>query len=316
MTTRILLDTDLGSDVDDALALGVVLAEPEALELVAVTTVAGDPQARAAATARLLGLAGRTRVEVCAGAAAPLVRRDRFVWREIETEGYPEGPDAVRSEEPAAERIVRAAREEPELELVAIGPLTNLAHALALDPKLPRRVAGLTVMGGHVRRVAIGALECRPGIDYNLCSDPEASMCVLGAGFRTRFVTADVTLRTWMTEADRARLAAAPGPVAPLLADLVARWTPWQRRIFVEELGGTLAAENAAFLHDPLTLLALVDPTPLVFEELHILPTIRDGVLRTLEVPAASGLGAPALVATDVDPAAAARGVVERLLRI
>jgi purine nucleosidase len=315
VTTKILLDTDLGSDVDDALALGVVLSAPEQLELVACTTVAGDTRARAFAVARLLGLAGRSDVEVCAGVGEPLVRRDRFVWREIETEGYPEGPDAVCSDEPAPERIVRAAREEPGLELVAIGPMTNLAHALALDPKLPRKVAGLTLMGGHVRRVAIGELECRPGIDYNLCSDPEASMCVLGAGFRTRFVTADVTLRTWMTEADRERLAAAPGPIAPLLAELVRRWTPWQQRIFTG-LGGTLAPDNAAFLHDPLTVLALVDPAPLRFEALHILPTIRDGVLRTLEVPADSGLGAPAQVATDVDARAAARAVVERLAAI
>ena len=104
---------------------------------------------------------------------------------------------------------MRLAREVPGLELVAIGPLTNLARALALDPELPRRVAGLTVMGGHVREVRIGKLLCRPGIDYNLCSDPEASMAVLGAGFATRLVTADVTLQTWLTRADLARLDAA-----------------------------------------------------------------------------------------------------------
>ena len=315
MKRRILLDTDIGSDVDDALALGVLLAEPEALELVAVTTVAGDTRARAFAAARLLGLAGRCAVEVCAGASQPLVRRDRFVWRDIETQGYPEGPEAQRSDEPAAERIVRAARESPDLELVAIGPLTNLAHALTLDPNLPEKVRGLTVMGGHVRRVAIGDFECQPGIDYNLCSDPEASMCVLGAGFTTRFVTADVTLRTWMREAERERLAAAPGPLAPLLAELVRLWTPWQREIFTG-LGGSLAPDNAAFLHDPLTVLALVDPRPFAFEELRILPTIQAGVFRTLEMPAASRWGAPAQVATDVDSEAAARGVVERLLRI
>ena len=85
---------------------------------------------------------------------------------------------------PPAERIVRAARECEGLELVAIGPLTNLAHALALDPSLPRRVAGLTVMGGHVREVKIGDFVCDPGIDYNLCSDAAASMAGVGRGFR------------------------------------------------------------------------------------------------------------------------------------
>lgn len=315
MTTPILLDTDLGSDVDDALALGLILAEPAALSLVGVTTVAADTRARAWATARLLGLAGRTDVEVCIGARDPLVRRNRFAWRDIETAGFPHGPDAPVSDEPAAERIVRAAREVPDLELVAIGPMTNLAHAVALDPKLPERVAGLTVMGGHIRRVAIGELVCAPGIDYNLCSDPEATMTVLGAGFRTRLVTADVTLRVWLRESDRERLARARGPLAPVLAELVRIWTPWQRRIFTG-LGGTLAPDNAAFLHDPLTVLALIDPSPLRFERLHILPTIAKGVLRTLEVDPASGFGAQTTVATDVDAEASARAIVERLLRV
>jgi len=314
VTVRILLDSDLGSDVDDALALGVVLAEPEALELVAVTTVAGDPAARAAATARLLGLAGRTGVEVCAGASDPLVRRDRFVWRDIETEGYPEGPDAVLSPEPAAERIVRAAREVPELELVAIGPLTNLAHALALDPKLPRRVAGLTVMGGHVREVRIGELVCEPGIDYNLCSDPEASVAVLGAGFRTTLVTADVTLQTWMRREQLARLDAG-GPLPRALAEQVRVWEPAQRRLFTG-LGGTVDPENVAYLHDPLTVWSLVDPSPLHFELLHIVPTIQEGVLRTLEASPAAPLGTEMRVATRVDARAAADAIVERIARL
>lgn len=312
---RILLDTDLGSDVDDALALGLILAEPELLQLEAVTTVAGDPQARARATARLLGLAGCTGVEVCAGAAEPLVRKNRFAWRDIETEGYPEGPDALLSEEPGPERIVRAAREVSDLQLLAIGPLTNLAHALALDPKLPKRVAGLTVMGGHIRRVAIGDFECAPGIDYNLCSDPEATMSVLGAGFDTRLVTADVTLSTWLTEEDRESLSRAPGPIAPLLAELVRRWTPWQHEIFTG-LGGTLAEDNAAFLHDPLTVLSLIDPASLHFERLQIVPTIERGVLRTREVAASLGMGAPMEVATGVDAESARRAIVDRLLRV
>jgi len=313
MTRPVLLDTDLGSDVDDAIALALLLACPE-LRLVAVTTVAADVRGRAWAAARLLGLAGRSEVEVCAGAREALVRKGRFVWREIETEGYPSGPDAKLSEEPAAERIVRAARETPGLELVAIGPLTNLAHALALDPKLPRRVARLHVMGGHIRRVAIGAHVCEPGIDYNLCSDPEASAMVLGAGFETRLVTADVTLETWLREADLARLEAAPRPVVRALVPLIRLWTPWQLEIFVEQLGGTLAPDNVAFLHDPLTVLALVDESALRFETLRIVPCIADGVFRTFEVAAGVPAGVSMEVATAVDATAAREAMLKRLL--
>jgi purine nucleosidase len=300
--------------VDDALALGVALASPE-LRLVGVTCVARFARRRAAAAARLLGVAGRTDVPVFVGEDEAVLRKERFVWREIEDEGLPAGPDARVHDEPAPEAIVRLAREVPELELVAIGPLTNLARALALDPELPSRVAGLTVMGGHVREARIGHLLCRPGIDYNLCSDPEAAVTVLGAGFRTRLVTADVTLQTWLTRADLARLEAAAGALPRALSGLVRLWTPWQVRVFTG-LGGSLDPDNVAFLHDPLTVQALAEPGALRFERLRIVPTIEGGALRTIEVPPDAGLGAEMEVATAVDARAAAAAIVERLLRL
>jgi purine nucleosidase len=306
------LDTDISGDVDDALALAVLLSAPEALRLVAVTTVSGDTRARAWGAARLLAEAGRRDPDVCAGARAPLVRRREYP---LDMDGYGPGPSLAISDEPAPERIVRAARDVPGLELIFVGPLTNLAHALALDPKLASRVARLTIMGGHIRRVAIGDYVSPPGIDYNLCSDPEAAMCVLGAGFRTRLVTADVTLQVWMTEAQRAALAASPRAVPRILARLVANWTPRQIEIFTG-MGGTLAPDNAAFLHDPLTVLSLIDDSTLGFERLHVLPTIQQGVLRTIEVPAASGLGAEMECAMTVEAARARDEIVARVARV
>jgi inosine-uridine nucleoside N-ribohydrolase len=151
-----------------------------------------------------------------------------------------------------------------------------------------------------------------PGIDYNLCSDPEAAMAVLAAGFRVTLVTADVTLATWLREADVERLERA-GRVARELARQVRLWTPVQHRVFAQ-MGGTLAPDNAAYLHDPLTLLSLVDPSPLVFEELRIATSVEGGVLRTREAPA--GAGAVMRVATAVDAGAARAAIVERLLRL
>lgn len=313
MTPRpVLFDTDISGDVDDALALAVLLSAPEQLRLVAVTTVSGDTRARAWGAGRLLAEAGRTDVELCAGVRDPLVRRREYP---IDMESYGEGPSIAISEEPAPERIVRAARESAGLELVFVGPLTNLAHALALDPDLPARVARLTVMGGHIRRVAIGETVCPPGIDYNLCSDPEAAMCVLGAGFPTRLVTADVTLQVWMTEAQRAQLAASPRAVPRILSRLISSWTPRQIEIFTG-MGGTLAPDNAAFLHDPLTVLSLIDDSSLAFERICVLPTIQRGVLRTIEVPAASGLGSETECALAVDAARARDEIVARVARV
>jgi purine nucleosidase len=197
---------------------------------------------------------------------------------------------------------------------VLVGPLTNLARALALDPELPRRVAGITVMGGHVREVRIGEHVCAPGIDYNLCSDPEATVAVLGAGFRTTLVTADVTLQTWLRRSDLARLDAG-GAVARELAEQVRAWTPLQRKIFTG-LGGRVAEDNVAFLHDPLTVQALVDASALCFEDLRIVPTLEAGVLRTLEVDPALGIGARMRVATRVDAGAAERAIAGALARL
>jgi purine nucleosidase len=309
--TPVLFDTDISGDVDDALALAVLLSAPERLRPVAVTTVSGDTRARAWGAGRLLAEAGRTDIDLCAGAQSPLVRRHEYP---IDLAGYGTGPAVAISDEPAPERIVRAARETSGLELIFVGPLTNLAHALALDPELPARVARLTIMGGHIRRVAIGQHVCAPGIDYNLCSDPEAAMCVLGAGFRTRLVTADVTLQVWMTEAQRAQLAASPRPVPRILSRLISNWTPRQIQIFTE-LGGTLAPDNAAFLHDPLTVLSLIDASSLAFERIHVLPTIQRGVMRTIEVPAASGLGAEMECALAVDAERAREEIVGRVAR-
>jgi purine nucleosidase len=272
----------------------------------------GDVRARVAAA--LLGLAGRRGVEVCVGAERPCLRgEERFNWFGHEEACIAAAPPAPVSREPGPERIVRAAREREGLTLVAIGPLTTLARALALDPELPRRVAGLVVMGGHVRQVRIGRHLCEPGIDYNLCADPEASVAVLGAGFRTTLVPADVTLTSWLRDADVARLDAG-GALARELARQVRLWKPVQHRVFTG-LGGDLASDNAAFLHDPLTLLSLCDDAAFTFEELRLVTTLERGVLRTLEVDPALGIGAPMRVATALDAGAARSAILARLLR-
>ena len=214
---------------------------------------------------------------------------------------------------PAPETIVRLARETPGLEILAVGPMTNLARALALDPELPSRVAGLTVMGGHIRQAAMGGRIFPPGIDYNLCSDPEASVAVLGAGFRTTLVTADVTLQVWLRPDDVEALDAT-GPLGRAVAAQIRVWDPVQRKLFTG-MGGEMAPDNVSFLHDPLAALALIDPAPLCFERLRVLPTVEAGTFRTLEVDPVSGLGAPMAVATRVDARAAERAIVARLTR-
>jgi purine nucleosidase len=307
----VLFDTDIGSDVDDAVALALLLAAPDAIDLVGITTVAADTTNRARIAARLLALAGRMDIPIAVGEREALLRGERFAIWGHEGLGLEPGPAAPISREPGPELIVRLVREVPGLQILAVGPMTNVARALALDPDLPKRAGGIAIMGGHIRRVAIGRKVFAPGIDYNLCSDPEASVAVLGAGFRTTLVTADVTLQTWLRPPDVDALAAA-GPVGRAVAAQIRVWDPVQRKLFTG-LGGEMAEDNVSFLHDPLTALALIDPSPLHFEELRIVTTVERGVLRTIEVDPGLGIGAPMKVATRVDAHAAERAIVSRI---
>jgi purine nucleosidase len=301
MSRRIVLDTDIGTDVDDALALALALASPE-LELVAVTTVSGDTPLRARVAARLLALAGRAAVPVHAGCEMPLAAGGGFALGGHEGEGILDGGLDEFSSEPAVEALLRLFRAGDGLELVAIGPLTNIAVALERDPTLARRVARLTLMGGWMRGVTIGGRSLPPSIDYNLCSDAAAAERVLSSGIPIRLVTPDVTVQVWLTEDDVAKLERGASPLQRALGRALRIWEPHQRHLFAG-LGTPLAPDMAAFLHDPLTLACAYDESFCRIEELAIEPVTVDGVFRTLErTPGAAGTF-PMRCATAVDAA-------------
>ena len=314
MTRRIVLDTDMGSDVDDALCLALALASPE-IELVAVTHVTRDTQLRARISRKLLDLGGCGHVPVHPGRSAPLAaEEDRFVWFGNEGKGILAADAAAgRVEaEDSVDALVRLFGEHDDLELVAVGPMTNLAAALQRDPSLASRIAQLTIMGGHVREIAYRGTVFPHGVDYNLCSDPDASVAVLSAGIPTRLVTGDVTLQTWMTRAELDEIAESAGPLREALVAAVHEWTPIMYRLF----GGgdpTRPDSNVAFLHDPLALAAVFDESFCRFEDLAIEPVMVDGVFRTLEREASSPNCYPMRCATEVDALRFRSFFVERL---
>lgn len=287
MKRRILLDTDMGTDVDDALCLALALASPE-IELVAITTVAGDTQLRGRIARRLLDLAGRPDVPVFAGEGKARSGTDSFFWHGGEGEGILEpGARVEIAAEPATAAIARLLRAQDDLEVVAVGPLTNLAAVLDADPALATRIPCLTIMGGHLRRIAYGAHVFAPGVDYNLCSDPEAALRTLRAAIPTRLVTGDVTLQTWIGPEDLARIGAVGTPFHRAIERAVRHWTPIQRQVFAG-LGARIGDDNAAFLHDPLALACVHDESFCEFADLPVAAAIEDGVFRTLEGGAAS----------------------------
>jgi len=295
------LDTDIGSDVDDALALALALASPE-LDLVAITTVGNESLLRARIASKLLQLAGRSEIPVHAGCRVPLLAGDGFNWFGLEGEDVLEPTEEPPvANEHAVDALRRLLRERDDLHLCAIGPLTNIAAALILEPDLVARIQSLTVMGGHIRRAEYGGHVFAPGVDYNLCSDPHASRLVLRAGISTTLVTADVTLQCWLTERELAAIENVGTPFHDALARSVRLWTPVQKRIF-GNAGCNVNDDNAAFLHDPLALTALYDRSFCTFETLEIETEIADGVLRTLERAGAGGATHPLVCATQNDP--------------
>lgn len=314
MSRAIVLDTDMGSDVDDALCLALALASPE-LEIAAITNVGRESLLRARVTRRLLELAGRTEIPVHAGCRTPLLAGAGFNWFGHEGEGILEpGSDPPLARAHAVDALLELSRERPGIEIVAVGPLTNLAVALAKEPDFAARVGRLTVMGGHLREVSYRERIFPPGVDYNLCSDPHASLLVLRSGIPTRLVTADVTLRTWLVDEDAARIEAAGTPFHAALGRALRIWTPVQRRLF--DLPGAPPDGNAAFLHDPLTLACVFDESFCAFEALEIEPAIEHGVFRTLERAAATEASFPMRCAVEVDADRFRTEFVERVLSL
>lgn len=312
---RIVLDTDMGTDADDALCLALALAAPE-LEVVAVTTVSADVRRRAAIARRLLDLAGCRDVPVHAGVDAPRTPNASFLWLGDEGDFLLERGErgAGISDEPAVDALIRMLHADDGLEIVAVGPLTNVAAAIERAPSIVQRIACLTIMGGHIRRVAYGAHEFPHGVDYNLCSDGASSRIVLSAGMSIRLVTADVTLATWLRPEDLAAIEAVATPFHAAIAAAIRAWTPHMRDIF-GGMGAPIGPHNVAFLHDPLALASVYDESFCDFEDLAIEPSLGDGPFRTIERAAASPATRPMRCATAVDAERFRRHFVDRIVR-
>jgi purine nucleosidase len=308
---RIILDTDIGTDVDDALALAFALRHPE-VDLAAVTTVSGDTRLRGQIAARLLALAGRSDVEVAAGVREPLLRQGRMFWAGHEGQGLlKEGEDLPLSPRHGVDLLVESLRAD-EMEVVTVGPQSNLAAALVKEPSVAGRISHLTVMGGFFHACELDGRAVPPTVDYNLNADPEAAVRALSASIPTTFVPADVTMRAWLLERDLRHLERSNDPLAQALGRLVRIWAPLQRRL-LEALGLPAQSAVVAILHDPLAVATVVDRRFVKTERLKTTVAIVDGWARTFIDPAA---GREVEVVTDVDARAFAEFWLETVLGV
>lgn len=201
MPRRVIFDTDPG--VDDAMALLLLLRSPE-LQLDAVTTVYGnvDVEQTTRNAIILLDVAGRSDIPVARGADRPLMRHRQRGGAVVHGDNglggaaLPEpsrGAGGQRAAELIVERIMAA--EPGEITLIAVGPLTNVALATCLEPRIVERVHQLIIMGGAVTVPG----NVTPLAEANFYNDPEAARIVVAAGYPLVLVGLDVTHQALIT---------------------------------------------------------------------------------------------------------------------
>jgi len=212
---NVIFDTD--PSPDDAVAFLAALASPEQLQVLAITTVAGNvPVALTAKNAlKALELAKRNDVPVYAGATAPLVRRlvtAEHVHGRTGFDGYdlPEPKTSLRPEF-APEAIVELVMSRPAgaVTLCCLAPLTNVALAMAREPKLAKHLAGIVLMGGSL---AEGG-NITPAAEFNFYVDPEAAARVFASGAAITMIPLDCTHQALITDERLAVLHDAGTPV-------------------------------------------------------------------------------------------------------
>lgn len=283
MTHHVILDTDIGSDVDDALALGVLLGSPE-VDLVGVTTVYGDTTLRARLASRLARLAGRE-ITVVPGATETLSGREVW-WAGHEGKVFPDLADEPVSTADGVRYLVDTVLSRPgEIDLVAIGPLTNVARAIRADDRFAGALRHLYVMGGRFDR---------PDPEHNFVSDATAAQVVYAAGIGSTTTGLDVT-RTVALASDGVGRIAAAGEFGAALKAEIEQW--WR-----------FNGEQWNTPHDPLTVLTMLAPDLFAYAAGAVTVDPADGVSRLAE-----GSG-PARVSTSVRADDAARQMIDRIV--
>lgn len=274
VTKKILIDTDIGGDVDDALALAMALNTPD-IEIVGITNVYLANAWRAGVTRQLLKVYGREDIPVCTGAEKPLIGW----WDEsrIPNSSPDYGEYGGEALPHACDFIIRMAQIVEDLTVVAIGPLTNLGLALAKAPHIAGKIR-ILMMGGQVNRA-------HP--EWNIVCDPEAARIVFESGAPITMVGLDVTNRCQFTREEVDMVGQAGNVRSDTLAQMM--------EIFIQNFG------YLPILHDPLAMSLLMWDDILTLEKKNILIETGGQYTRGLTIDCDWGDGVPVTVATDVN---------------
>lgn len=272
---KIHLDTDLGTDTDDACAL-VMLLGWEALELTGVTTSIDPAGRRAGFTYRCLELAGRTEVALAAGSEVSMTSLTMPGWIQ-DAEPYWPGPVPARPSPPGAALDLLEASIQAGSTVVAVGPFTNLALLEICRPGILAE-ANIVVMGGWDRPPPAGLPQLGPEADWNVQCDRRAAQIVAAAAGSLTLVPLAATLQAHLREADTTRLEAA-GALGALLASQARAWARERSLAALARSHPGLPADLLNFQHDPLACAVAAGYEPAASETVRVRSVVREEVL-------------------------------------
>ena len=249
----VILDTDIGDDIDDAYALALALRSPE-LKILGITTAFGDTELRARLVDRYLHAVGRSDIPVTTGVATP---HDNVFSQAAYARQWPESnhPDGV-------EFLLGQIRAHPgEITLIAIGPLNNVQAAIKRDSATFRKLKRVVMMGGSVYRGYDGRQGERRGPDaeWNINRDPAGAQALLASGVPVFMMPLDSTQIHLETQ-EREAIFAHGSPLTDQLTLLYHQWK-----------AGTKNHPDAPTLFDPVAVTYAIRPelcpaTPLRIE--------------------------------------------------
>jgi purine nucleosidase len=233
----VILDTDIGDDIDDALALAAALQSPE-LKVLAVTTVLQQGSRRGDLTYRILEMYGRTGIPVGIGAEQTLLGKlnNDFVKQTDQLPADYHMPGPRRN---GVQLTIDTIMKSPEkVTVLAYGPATNVALALRAEPRIKDRIERIVLMNG---------VFFRAGLEYNTYRDPEASQIVYNSGLPVVAVGLDVTMKCMLTFDQLDQMEKSPYENVRFLRKLIASWQNGN-------------AQQRPILHDPLAILVTFRP--------------------------------------------------------
>lgn len=317
MVERVIIDTDVGigearADIDDAFAIALAIASPE-LQVEALTTVNGNAPLDAVTRAglRLLERLDRTDVPLYVGASRPLRRAVHHRPTDLQGVNASEPPPHLRPRPtPAAQAIAEHVLASPgRLTVIAIAPLTNIALALLLEPRVAHDVKRIVIMGGAYRMQTNQA--ALPG-EFNFWVDPDAAGVVLGSAVPLELVGLDVTTQVRLTRDDVAKLASMGGAFGTYAATCATAWLDFLRRESTDPGAGFSCA-----MHDPLAVTATLERDLLSWQRANVRVEADSDVTRGIAVAdfgaRANAPPANADVAVDVDAQAVTTLFLDRI---